>query len=174
MIKPSYRNGITNLSIQFHRIREDTILRQPCLSQYLWEWTHTPSLSWSCNNHRTAMRDSRRPVFSLVCALAHPFIYEAGYVYIQPQQPWRRILLLLAPFFQLIDQSINHVHVHAHKYIYKYYYKKKDNRHTNRRTNNLTPTRILVRSALKTDGEDGDKRGVAHSSSFPMLESIDI
>lgn len=36
--------------------------------------------------------------------------------------------------------------------------KKKCEKHTNRRPNNLTPTRVLVRSTLEADREDGDKR----------------
>ena len=79
MVEPSYRYGITNFSIQFHRIRQDTIVHQPCLSQSLKQTRiHTPSLFGSSNIHRTAMRDSKWPVFLLVRLLSHPALTHSS------------------------------------------------------------------------------------------------
>lgn len=43
-------------------------------------------------------------------------------------------------------------------------------KHTNRRPDNLTPTGILIRSALEADGEDGDE-GNAHFAFPPLFNS---
>lgn len=43
-------------------------------------------------------------------------------------------------------------------------------KHTNSRPNNLTPTGILIRSALEADGEDGDERNT-HSVFPPLANS---
>lgn len=46
-------------------------------------------------------------------------------------------------------------------------------KHTNRRPDNLTPTGILIRSALEADGEDGDE-GNAHFAFPPYSIQINL